>query len=67
MKIILSPAKKMNMDTDSLAPMGLPPFVDKTVEILAWLNHKSIKLNYTNIIEYNATITSIVALIEFNL
>ena len=41
MKIILSPAKKMNMDTDSLAPMGLPTFLDKTVEILAWLKHKS--------------------------
>ena len=41
MKIILSPAKKMNMDTDSLAPMGLPTFLDKTDEILAWLKHKS--------------------------
>ena len=41
MKIILSPAKKMNMDTDSLAPMGLPAFLDRTDEILAWLKHKS--------------------------
>ena len=41
MKIILSPAKKMNIDTDSLAPMGLPAFLDRTDEILAWLKHKS--------------------------
>ena len=41
MKIILSPAKKMNMDTDSLAPMGLPAFLDGTNEILAWLKNKS--------------------------
>lgn len=41
MKIILSPAKKMNMDTDSLAPMGLPVFLDKTDKILAWLKAKS--------------------------
>lgn len=41
MKIILSPAKKMNMDTDSLAPMGLPTFLDKTDQILAWLKDKS--------------------------
>ena len=37
----LAPGKKMNRDTDSLAPMGLPTFLDKTVEILAWLKHKS--------------------------
>ena len=41
MKIILSPAKKMNMDTDSLAPMGLPAFLDGTNEILTWLKNKS--------------------------
>ena len=41
MKIILSPAKKMNIDTDSLAPIGLPAFLDRTDEILAWLKHKS--------------------------
>lgn len=41
MKIILSPAKKMNIDTDSIEPMGLPAFLDGTNEILAWLKNKS--------------------------
>ncbi|MDF2889056.1 MAG: hypothetical protein K0R23_3441 [Lacrimispora sp.] len=30
MKIIISPAKKMNVDTDSLAATGLPVFLDQT-------------------------------------
>ena len=29
MKIILSPAKKMKVDTDSLEPAGLPAFIDQ--------------------------------------
>ena len=33
MKIILSPAKKMITDTDSIAPDGLPEFIEKTTEI----------------------------------
>ena len=41
MKIIVSPAKKMNINTDSLEPMGLPTFIDKSAEILAWLKDKS--------------------------
>lgn len=41
MKIILSPAKKMNIDTDTLEPMGLPAFMDQSAEILAWLKDKS--------------------------
>ena len=41
MKIILSPAKKMITDTDSIAPVGLPEFLDKTTEILSWLQGKS--------------------------
>lgn len=41
MKIILSPAKKMNMDPDRLAPSGLPDFLDQTEEILAWLRDRS--------------------------
>lgn len=41
MKIILSPAKKMNIDTDSLEPIGLPEFIDKSTEILIWLKDKS--------------------------
>ena len=34
MKIILSPAKKMIVDTDNIAPVELPVFIDKTEEIL---------------------------------
>ena len=41
MKIILSPTKKMITDTDSIAPVGLPEFLDKTTEILSWLQGKS--------------------------
>lgn len=41
MKIILSPAKKMITDTDSIAPDGLPEFIDKTSEIQRWLKGKS--------------------------
>ncbi|WP_342982527.1 peroxide stress protein YaaA [Ruminococcus sp. 2227st1_E6_2227SCRN_220401] len=41
MKIILSPAKKMITDTDSIAPVGMPDFLDKTAEILSWM--KSLK------------------------
>ncbi|MBR3992635.1 MAG: YaaA family protein, partial [Anaerotignum sp.] len=33
MKIIISPAKKMNMDTDSMAYHGLPLFLDKTEQL----------------------------------
>lgn len=41
MKIILSPAKKMNMNLDSLQPLGLPKFIDQTEVILSWLKSKS--------------------------
>ena len=41
MKIILSPAKKMHVDTDNLAPVGLPGYLGLTEEILAWLRGKS--------------------------
>ena len=34
MRIILSPAKKMNEETDILAPQGLPVFMDHTEEIM---------------------------------
>ncbi len=37
LKIILSPAKKMNTATDTLAHDGLPVFLDQTEEILKWL------------------------------
>ena len=41
MKIILSPAKKMIVDTDSLAPVELPVYIDKTAEVLNWMKSKS--------------------------
>ena len=41
MKIILSPAKKMNIKLDILEPMELPMFIDRSMEILAWLKGKS--------------------------
>lgn len=41
MKIILSPAKKMNVDTDTLEPSGLPVFLEQTEEIAAWLQDRS--------------------------
>ena len=37
MRIILSPAKKMNVDTDKLECQGLPVFMEQTQEILDWL------------------------------
>lgn len=41
MKIILSPAKKMNVDLDSLGYVGLPEHLQQTEEILYWLKSKS--------------------------
>lgn len=41
MKIILSPAKKMNVDRDSLEYTGLPAYLDQTKEILSWLQSLS--------------------------
>ena len=41
MKIILSPAKKMIRDIDSIEPVGLPELIDQTTEILNWLKDKS--------------------------
>lgn len=41
MKIILSPAKKMNIETDSLEPLGLPVYLDKSKVILSWLRSQS--------------------------
>ena len=32
MKIILSPAKKMNIKLDILEPMGLPMFIDRSMD-----------------------------------
>lgn len=41
MKIILSPAKKMNVDTDSLMPLSTPIFLESAKEIAVWLKEKS--------------------------
>ena len=41
MKIILSPAKKMIVDTDNLASVKLPVYIDKTAEVLNWMKSKS--------------------------
>lgn len=41
MKIILSPAKKMNIDLDSLDYVDLPHYLEQTEEILSWLQTKS--------------------------
>lgn len=37
MRIILSPAKKMNTETDLLAPEGTPVFMANTEEIMHWM------------------------------
>ena len=41
MKIILSPAKKMNIDLDTLDYTALPEYLPQTEEILHWLQSKS--------------------------
>lgn len=41
MRIILSPAKKMNEELDSLAPLGLPEYIAQAEEVLSWLRGQS--------------------------
>jgi hypothetical protein len=41
MRIILSPAKKMNVNTDMLDIQGMPVFLQQTEEILSWMKSKS--------------------------
>lgn len=41
MKIILSPAKKMNMDIDTLESIGLPIYLEDTKRLLDCLKEKS--------------------------
>lgn len=41
MKIILSPAKKMKTDLETLEPLALPVFLEQTEELLHWLREKS--------------------------
>lgn len=41
MRVIISPAKKMNVDTDTLKPVGLPVFLKETEEIMEWMQSLS--------------------------
>ena len=43
MKIILSPVKKIKVDTDSIESLSEPVFKEKTDEILRWLQGRSEK------------------------
>lgn len=45
MKIIISPAKKMNFNTDTLPFAGMPVFLDKTNELMKWIQ----SLSYTEV------------------
>lgn len=40
MRIILSPAKKMNVDTNTFLAKDMPVFLPETMRILAWLRHQ---------------------------
>ena len=41
MRIILSPAKKMNENPDTIEPLGIPEYVNQTEEILLWLRNQT--------------------------
>ncbi|MDO4477794.1 MAG: peroxide stress protein YaaA [Lachnospiraceae bacterium] len=41
MRIIISPAKKMRIDTDTLPHQQLPVFMDKTTELMHWIQQLS--------------------------
>ena len=41
MRIIISPAKKMNMDHDSLGHIGMPVFLEDTEQIMKWMKSLS--------------------------
>lgn len=41
MRIIISPAKKMRVDLESMAPLGLPVFLQESQELLAVLKSKN--------------------------
>lgn len=48
MKIIISPAKKMNIDTDSFETSGLPALISETENIMKWMQ----KLSFQDSMEY---------------
>lgn len=37
MKLIISPAKKMNVDTDNFLPDGMPVFLEETEKLMRWV------------------------------
>lgn len=41
MRIIIAPAKRMRIDTDTMAPAGLPVFLERTKDILSYLKDMS--------------------------
>lgn len=43
MKIIMSPAKNMKIDVNSMEYLGLPEYMDLTEKILQWLQNKSME------------------------
>ena len=43
MRIIISPAKKMRVDTDSFACGELPVFLDRTETLMHWIRGLSYK------------------------
>ena len=43
MRIIISPAKKMRVDTDSFACRELPVFLDRTETLMNWIRSLSYK------------------------
>lgn len=43
MRIIISPAKKMNVDSDSMAWESLPCFLDDTEKIMKWMRKRTLQ------------------------
>jgi len=41
MKIIISPAKKMNIDTDTFLKPALPIFLEETRMLMEWIRKRS--------------------------
>lgn len=79
MRIIISPAKKMNIDTDLFRPAGLPPFLEKTEVLADWIrglsfeeaqnlwrcNEKIARLNFQRFQEMNLRKNLTQALISY--
>lgn len=79
MKIIISPAKKMNVDTDTFSWRALPVFLDKTAVLMDWIktlsfteaktlwgcNDKIAELNYRRFCEMDLKRNLTPALISY--